>query len=79
MLPADIYMKFDEAYRKADLVCSKAELLACNNRPNKHGSPRRPKNAFFIYTREYRKRIEVGLSNSTTTQSFDMLARPGKG
>ena len=40
---ADIYTKFDEAYRKANLVCSKAELLARNNRPNKHGSQKGPR------------------------------------
>ncbi|CAG8651538.1 8863_t:CDS:1, partial [Paraglomus occultum] len=59
------------------LVCSKAELLAYNNRPNKHGSPRRPKNAFFIFTIEYRKRMEVGLYSSTTTQSRDIIRMPG--
>ncbi|CAG8554785.1 2090_t:CDS:1 [Paraglomus occultum] len=76
--PANLEQQFDEAYRKANLVCSKAELLAYNNRPNKHGSPRRPKNAFFIFTVEYRKRIKVGLYSSTTTQSRDVIRRAGR-
>jgi len=75
---ADLERKFDEAYRKANLACSKAELLARNNRPNKHGSLRRPKNAFFIYAKEYRKRIEVGLYNSTTTQSREIVRNAGQ-
>ncbi|CAG8614352.1 224_t:CDS:1 [Paraglomus occultum] len=76
--PANLEQQFDEAYRKANLVCSKAELLAYNNRPNKHGSPRRPKNAFFIFTVESRERMEVGLYSSTTTQSRDVFRHAGQ-
>ncbi|CAG8656932.1 1059_t:CDS:2, partial [Paraglomus occultum] len=74
--PANSEQQFDEAYRKANLVCSKAELPAYNNRPNKHGSPRRLKNAFFIPTR--RTMIIFNILISTTTQSRDVIRHAGQ-
>jgi len=55
----DLERQFETVIATADLLCTKEELLAYDETPNRKGYPKRVCNASVIYCREYKKRLRL--------------------